>query len=755
MSRGAATRRHSRRRDLDVRQVRRGSRLNGGTTTWRLPNSPTINMSGNAMTLSAGSIPVERPATKWSSQSSGSRHDLAVLPVRARAGWRPRRPILPRDPGGLTGARWAVPCRGPMEPSGGGLRRVASALLRQRQPRATRPLTANITARGTLLTSAADSRPTQFFKGTLDDVRLYSRALTAGEVPTDMNTPLQRARADPRAPTSPSRRQRTARGERHRQPHRRRRRTTSGCAGVQFYVDGIAGRARGHRRALRGRSGTRARYANGAHTLRRARATRRANHARRRVNVNVANSDYFQNEILATGFDLPTAMEFLPDGRMLVVELRAGSGFSRRRTRRERDAVPADHEHRLAGVQQGIYDFALDPNFAINRYYYVFYTLGTPNATACRASRPTRRLTGTVRGKRVVLYQDPQDANAEHHGGASTSATTASSTSRPGSISTPRCPRTSPTRAARSTGSTPTEPCPPTTRSTTARPELGLDLGATGCATRSAPTTTPRPGGCIVGDVGGNDDSTANEEIDLGARGRQLRLAQLRGHVPAPCTSPIYSYAHNGRDASVTGGFVYHGTSSRPAIRAATSSPTTPRTGSSASRSTPTATSPASTTSSPPTARSTARTATSCIWSKDPTARCTTSTSATRNQRHVRRQQVRRIRYVAGNQPPIALGIGNPHLGPRAADRQLLERRLERSRGRAAHIRVELRRRSHVDRGEPGRTGTRGGQVHRRADGVGRREHTCRRRSRSGSAARRPRRSLLADRRRHSSGPAT
>src|SRR6185436_20789185 len=39
------------------------------------------------------------------------------------------------------------------------------------------------------------------------------------------------------------------------------------------------------------------------------------------VNVNVANTSYFQNEILATGFNLPTSIEFLPDGRMLVIEL--------------------------------------------------------------------------------------------------------------------------------------------------------------------------------------------------------------------------------------------------------------------------------------------------------------------------------------------------------------------------------------------------------------------------------------------------
>ena len=31
------------------------------------------------------------------------------------------------------------------------------------------------------------------------------------------------------------------------------------------------------------------------------------------MTVNVANTDYFQNEVLATGFDLPTTFEFLPD----------------------------------------------------------------------------------------------------------------------------------------------------------------------------------------------------------------------------------------------------------------------------------------------------------------------------------------------------------------------------------------------------------------------------------------------------------
>ena len=36
---------------------------------------------------------------------------------------------------------------------------------------------------------------------------------------------------------------------------------------------------------------------------------------------NVSNTNFFRNVILATGFNLPTAIKFLPDGRMLVAEL--------------------------------------------------------------------------------------------------------------------------------------------------------------------------------------------------------------------------------------------------------------------------------------------------------------------------------------------------------------------------------------------------------------------------------------------------
>ena len=60
----------------------------------------------------------------------------------------------------------------------------------------------------------------------------------------------------------------------------------------------------------------------------------------------------------------------------------------------------------------------LDPNFSTNRFYYIFYTLGSPNHDRLSRFTANSTLTGTVAGSELVLYEDPQDANAEHHGGA-------------------------------------------------------------------------------------------------------------------------------------------------------------------------------------------------------------------------------------------------------------------------------------------------------------------------------------------------
>ena len=54
----------------------------------------------------------------------------------------------------------------------------------------TQPLAASIQARGNPLNIGADTRPSQFHKGLLDEVRIYNRALTLSELQIDMTTAL-------------------------------------------------------------------------------------------------------------------------------------------------------------------------------------------------------------------------------------------------------------------------------------------------------------------------------------------------------------------------------------------------------------------------------------------------------------------------------------------------------------------------------------------------------------------------------------
>ncbi len=400
-----------------------------------------------------------------------------------------------------------------------------------------------------------------FFNGRIDDVRIYNRALTASENQAAMNTPLGGVgSSDPTPPsvsiTAPANNSQvsdivsvTAQAS-----------DNVGVAGVQFYVDGVAtgpeDAADPYGLAWDSRTVT-----NGAHTL-----TATARDAAGNVTtstsvaVNVANTNFFQNDILATGFNLPTAMKFLPDGRLLIAEL-AGKIKIVPAPYTTPDPTPFLQLTNVgtAGVQQGIYDFALDPNFATNHYYYVFYTLGTPNHDRLSRFTANATNTGTVAGSEFVLYEDPQNANAEHHGGAIMFGNDGKLYFTTGehfdaaaaqNLNSPR----GKVHRINLDGTVPTDN--PFYDGTGPHVDSIWAYGLRNPyrAYYDAPT-----GRMYIGDVGGNDYSTAQEEVDLGARGANYGWANYEGDCSAPCTSPLYTYAHNGRDAAITGGFVYHG----------------------------------------------------------------------------------------------------------------------------------------------------------------------------------------------------
>ena len=333
-----------------------------------------------------------------------------------------------------------------------------------------------------------------------------------------------------------------------------------GVAGVRFRVDGVDVGVEDTEEPYGFTWDTRT-VANGAHTLSaRARDAAGNTATSASVTVNVANTSYFQNEILLTGLNLPTNIEFLPDGRMYIVELggkiwilQPGAGAV--------DPTPFLSITNIgqAGVQQGIMDIVFDPDFATNRHYYVFYTAGTPNRDRVSRFTANAGATATVAGSEVVLYQDPLDANAEHHGGALNFGndgklyitTGEHFTGVSQQLNTPR----GKILRINKDGTIPADNpfydgAGPNVDSIWAR-----GLRNPFRAFYDSPT-----GRLYVADVGGNDPATAKEEVNLGVAGANYGWPECEGDCADPSfTDPFYWYGHNGRDASITGGFVYRG----------------------------------------------------------------------------------------------------------------------------------------------------------------------------------------------------
>ena len=537
-----------------------GMRVNGNSQYLSIANSASINLAGNAMAFSAWVNPVAEAGDrvlfgKFYNSTMTSPYYQYGLELRNTS----NTPVfeigtsggaLEASMGsGLAAGQWthlAVVFNGSQ------VQFYTNGTLTS-----TVAISASITARSAPMYLGADISPNQFLNGTLDDVRLYNRTLTQAEVQTDMNTPLA-AVVDPSAPTvaitAPANGAQVSG-------------TTTvladagddvGVAGVQFFVDGnVLGPE--DTTAPYGANWDTRPFSNGAHTL-----TARARDAGGRVtvstpiNVNVINSDYFQNEILATGLDLPTAMKFLPDGRMLVAELQGRIKVIPAPYTTPDPALFLQIATGASGVQQGIFDLALDPNFTTNHYYYIFYTAPDGHDQLSRFTA-NAALTGTLSGSELVLYRDPESAHAEHHGGAITFAndgklmlTTGEHFNAPLSqdLSSPRGKilRFNPD------GTVPTD----NPFYDGAGPHYdaiwALGLRNPYRAYYDSPT-----GRLFIGDVGGNDPSTAQEEVNLGVRGANYGWPNSEGACSAPCSGPLYSYPHNGRDASVTGGFVYHG----------------------------------------------------------------------------------------------------------------------------------------------------------------------------------------------------
>jgi len=124
----------------------------------------------------------------------------------------------------------------------------------------------------------------------------------------------------------------------------------------------------------------------------------------------------FESQTLILGLDQPDALAFTPDGRMFITE-RTGAIKIVQPGAAQVDAMPLLTLTNINTDQgeRGLVGITLDPNFATNGYYYIFYTANSPLRD--RVSRFTASGGTTVPGSELVVWQDNVDSGYWHHGG--------------------------------------------------------------------------------------------------------------------------------------------------------------------------------------------------------------------------------------------------------------------------------------------------------------------------------------------------
>src|SRR3954470_14678747 len=259
----------------------------------------------------------------------------------------------------------------------------------------------------------------------------------------------------------------------------------------------------------------------------------------------------FQEVVVASGLSSPTAMQFAPDGRLFVAEqsgrLRVIKNGALLSTPFVTVAVSSAGERGLLGV-------AFDPNFATNRFVYIYYTATSPSVHN-RISRLTANGDVAVAGSELVLLElDNLSSATNHNGGALAFGADGKLYAAAGDNANGANAQSLTTVLGKllrinKDGTIPADN--PFYGTTTGRNRAIWALGL-----RNPFTFAFRPAGAemFINDVG---ESTW-EEINGGIAGANYGWPETEGVTSDPrFSSPLYAYNHSSGACAITGGAFY------------------------------------------------------------------------------------------------------------------------------------------------------------------------------------------------------
>jgi glucose/arabinose dehydrogenase/PKD repeat protein len=251
----------------------------------------------------------------------------------------------------------------------------------------------------------------------------------------------------------------------------------------------------------------------------------------------------FQKTLVASGFQLPTVLEFTPDGRLLVGQRDGTIWIVQNDTVLPTPLIQINAEAELG--EHGLMGLCVDPNFAANGFFYVEYTTPEPRN---RVSRFTAVGNTASLASELMLWQNTETAGLYHHGGGIVFGNDGNLLIATGDAFLGPNAQSLDNQHGKLLRVTPTGGIPPD-NPFAGGTSVQKPIWATGLRNPFRISVDPLTGKPWIGDVGGNDGNSY-EEVNLGGPGINYGWPNQEGpscYVPdcSPYFFPAWSYSHS------------------------------------------------------------------------------------------------------------------------------------------------------------------------------------------------------------------